>query len=118
MEMLRSSLIAEEGDDVDAFSADPSGENRSLGAPTAGGGRSPGASAGDGGSKCPFTGMVNDARASGDLEWTDEARDRMERIPSFVRPMVQRGIEDHARAKGLTRIDRDVLEAVRRDIGM
>lgn len=106
MEMLRSSLITEDGD-----GAAPAPE--SAPAPEA-----DRASSGDGASKCPFTGMVNEAMTSGDLEWTDEARERMERIPSFVRPMVQRGIENHARAKGLTRIDRGVLEAVRKDMGM
>lgn len=109
MEMLRSSLITEDGDARATDLSQPEPARRPEAEP---------ASSGDGASKCPFTGMVNEAMTSGDLEWTDEARERMERIPSFVRPMVQRGIEDHARAKGLSRIDRGVLEAVRKDIGM
>lgn len=109
MEMLRSSLITEDGDAATEDSSKPDSTPRPA---------AERASSGDGASKCPFTGMVNEAMEGDELEWTDEARERMERIPSFVRPMVQRGIEDHARAKGLTRIDRGVLEAVRKDIGM
>lgn len=124
MEMLRSTLLVEEGDGAEAGNAGTAGTAHSGGSAGASPGASPSmsaddrTSAGDGASKCPFTGTVNEALSTGDLEWTDEARERMERIPSFVRPMVQRGIEDHARAKGLRRIDRDVLDAVRKDIGM
>jgi hypothetical protein len=71
------------------------------------------------GGKCPFTGVVADAMAAGSgPNWTDAARARMERIPAFVRPMVQRGIEDIARRDGLAVIDEDVLARMRAELGM
>lgn len=127
MEMLRSSLITDD-EESHAPPAPSSGRTShdASHAPAAEAGHSvetarsveAGPEQGESTSKCPFTGMVNEAMSATELEWSDEARERMERIPVFVRPMVQRGIEDHARAKGLTRIDGDVLAAVRGEIGM
>ncbi|MGA7306502.1 MAG: PCP reductase family protein [Rhodothermales bacterium] len=71
-----------------------------------------------GGSKCPFTGAVKEALASGDIAWTDGALERLERIPSFVRPMVKRGIEDHAREQGIREINEEVMAEVRTTFGM
>ena len=71
------------------------------------------------GGKCPFTGMVNDAfEQQSDLRWTPEAEARLERIPSMVRSMVRRSIEQHARDEGLTEIDATVLDAVKGGMGM
>lgn len=68
---------------------------------------------------CPFSGMVApQIEAASGLTWTAEAEARMERIPSFVRPMVQKGIEDMARAEGATEIDRALLERARAQMGM
>ncbi len=68
---------------------------------------------------CPFSGMVApQIEAASELTWTPEAQARMERIPSFIRPMVQKGIEDVARAEGTTHIDESVLERVRGQMGM
>ncbi|NNF03927.1 MAG: hypothetical protein HKN17_05635 [Rhodothermales bacterium] len=110
MEMLRSSLITEDEPTLESPEDGAAPEPSPIEATRP--------AAGEGASKCPFTGMVNDAMSATRLEWTDEARERMERIPDFVRPMVQRSIEDHAEARGLTRIDRAVLDAVRGEIGM
>lgn len=86
---------------------------------------------------CPFSEMVtgsmgasHDAGSNGgnvdaslpakekkELRWTAEARHRMERIPSFVRPMVERGIEDYARANAITLVDEDILQDVRQRFG-
>lgn len=73
-------------------------------------------------SKCPFTGMVQDqmlnqAEMSGP-KWTPEAEERMAQIPSFVRPMVQKGIEDHARTNKCPVIDGSVIDSVRESMGM
>ncbi len=68
---------------------------------------------------CPFSGMIApQIEAASELTWTAEAQARMERIPSFIRPMVQKGIEDVARAEGTTHIDESVLERVRGQMGM
>ena len=60
-------------------------------------------SSGEGG--CPFSSMVaqmgggesKQAETSTDLTWTAEAEDRVEKIPSFMRPMIKMGIENYAR---------------------
>jgi len=67
-------------------------------------------------SGCPFTEIVNEA--SDELRWTEGARSRMERIPSFVRPMVERGIEDVARRDGFDVVDEEVIARVRSEFGM
>ena len=94
--------------------------------------------------KCPFAGVVGEmfgdnaaatqpsdaqnadtestqadgAAASGAILWTPEARERIERIPRFVRPMVVAGVEEHARQHGHTSITPEVLDRVRSDMGM
>jgi hypothetical protein len=79
----------------------------------------PAAKAADDGPGCPFSGMVApQIEAASELTWTPEAQARMERIPSFIRPMVQKGIEDVVRAEGTTHIDESVLERVRGQMGM
>jgi hypothetical protein len=66
-------------------------------------------------SKCPFTGMVNDAYANiaKKIVWTSEAETRLSRIPEFVRPMVKKSIEQHARDKGFTEINVSVMEELK-----
>ena len=76
---------------------------------------------------CPFSQMVagstgtsEDTSGSSDesaLSWTPEAEARMERIPSFVRPMVERGIEDYAKANHATLVDEEMLKIVREKFG-
>ncbi|HUF10866.1 MAG TPA: PCP reductase family protein [Rhodothermales bacterium] len=76
-------------------------------------------SEGSAGGKCPFTGAVKEAFAAGeDVVWTEAARERLERIPEFVRPMVKRGIEQHARDQGIARITEEVMADVRTTLGM
>lgn len=70
-------------------------------------------------SKCPFTGMVNDAfEEKASIQWTEAARKRMERIPDFARPMVMKGVEDAAREQGLQQVTESVLDDVRERFGM
>jgi len=47
------------------------------------------------------------------LPWTPEARSRMARVPSFVRGVVTRRIEDFARRRGYPTIDTRVMAEVR-----
>ncbi len=70
-------------------------------------------------SKCPFTGMVNEAFAQKEpLRWTEGARLRMEKIPEFARRMVMKGVEDAAKASGLDEVTETVLDDVRGQFGM
>ena len=71
------------------------------------------------GSKCPFTGAVADAfEASGEIVWTQEAEERLGRIPPFARSMAKQGIERHARERGYKEISDAVMEEVRDQFAM
>lgn len=48
------------------------------------------------------------------LAWTPEAEARMRRIPSFVRGVVMRRVEAHARREGHSEVTLELLKAVRR----
>ena len=79
----------------------------------------------EGASKCPFTGMVNDAPAAveeftsdGGFPWSDEARERMSSVPEFVKPMVESGIEKFAKDRGYTEISASVLDEAKGFFGM
>jgi AdoMet-dependent heme synthase len=51
-----------------------------------------------------------------ELAWSDEARQRVERIPSFVRGVVSKRVEDYARRNGHAEVTTDLLDAIRRDM--
>lgn len=73
------------------------------------------------GSKCPFTGVVADAyekHGAGEIKWTEEARARIDRVPSFAQPFVTKGVEMHAREHGYTEIDEAVVDEVKSRFGM
>jgi hypothetical protein len=79
------------------------------------------------GSACPFTGIVRALESEGEegatreaaaatpsgVEWSDDARERLARLPDLVRSFVQEGIERFARERGLGRIDGRVLDEAR-----
>jgi hypothetical protein len=72
-------------------------------------------------SKCPFTDVVSDALAKQNLTgiaWTKEAEERLNRIPSFIRPMAKKGIEQYAGENGFSQIDNEVMDAVKDMYGM
>jgi hypothetical protein len=72
-------------------------------------------------SKCPFTDVVSDAftkQESKNTFWTKEAEERLKRIPSFIRPMAKRGIEQYAAENGYSQIDKEVMDAVKDRYGM
>jgi len=98
MEMVRNSLA--QSRDATAPSTDESGE-----------------------SKCPFTGMVEDAFAKNPdkvdkLVWTKEAEERIANVPSFAKPMVRKGVEMHALENGYTEINDSVMDEVKGRFGM
>jgi radical SAM protein with 4Fe4S-binding SPASM domain len=51
-----------------------------------------------------------------ELEWDDDARARMDRIPSFVRGVVTRRVEAFARERGIGRVTAGTLDEVRRSL--
>ena len=72
------------------------------------------------GGKCPFTSVISEAyqEESAPTEttgpvWTPEALERLERIPSFVRPMAKMGIESFATENGHDEITGEVMDAAR-----
>ena len=50
------------------------------------------------------------------LAWTPEARQRLERIPSFVRGVVTSRVEEFARKRGYPAVDLEVMAEVRRSM--
>jgi len=50
-----------------------------------------------------------------ELNWTDEAVERMKNVPFFVRKSVVRGIENYAKDKGLTEVDDEVVSRARQE---
>ena len=52
--------------------------------------------------------------AESGLSWSPAARERLQRIPSFVRGVVVRRIEDFARSRGLTSVTPELLGEIRR----
>jgi DNA-directed RNA polymerase subunit RPC12/RpoP len=68
---------------------------------------------------CPFAATLNEAapQTSG-LPWTPEAAARIERIPSFIRPMARKAVERLAEAKGYSTITEAVMDEARGAFGM
>lgn len=50
--------------------------------------------------------------------WTDEALARLENVPPFVRPMARRGIEEMAREKHYSTINKKVMDEAKELFGM
>ena len=79
--------------------------------------RPEGASTGPG---CPFAGMIaaEEAQGQSGMAWSGEAEARVERIPSFIRPMARKAIERHAAGKGDSTITEAVMDEARAALGM
>jgi len=70
---------------------------------------------------CPFAAMVNEvepAAVPSGVVWTPEAEARVERVPSFIRPMARRAIERFAAEHGYSTIDETVMDQARSAFGM
>jgi len=52
------------------------------------------------------------------LPWSEDADQRLQRVPDFVRPMVRESIERHAREYGLGEVTLQVMDEVRAKMGM
>jgi hypothetical protein len=44
---------------------------------------------------------IQETVADEEVEWTPEARVRLERIPVFLRPLIERRLEERARGEGM-----------------
>ena len=69
---------------------------------------------------CPFAAVVNEGAnvTPATVPWTTEAEARVERIPSFIRPMARRAIERFAAEHGYATIDETVMDEARGAFGM
>ena len=69
---------------------------------------------------CPFSAVVAQmgltssgevkAGTASEFEWTPDALERLEKTPSFVRPMIKGGIEAYARKHGYKKITLQVMD--------
>ena len=74
-------------------------------------------------SGCPFSAMVAEmgltsgSKPTGttDFTWTADAKERLERLPSFVKPMVQSSVEAYARKHGFKTINLQVMDDSKND---
>ena len=69
---------------------------------------------------CPFGAMLNEQANDGaaGVTWSAEAEARVERIPSFIRPMARKAIERFAEAQGHPVITEAVMDEARGALGM
>ena len=68
---------------------------------------------------CPFGAMLNEQSGEAALvSWSAEAEARVERIPSFIRPMARKAIERFAEAQGHPIITEAVMDEARGALGM
>jgi proto-chlorophyllide reductase subunit len=72
-------------------------------------------------SGCPFADMFGQAEpveSPAGMQWSDTATVRLDRIPSFIRPMVQRAIERYAIEQGYQLITDVIMDEARLKLGM
>jgi len=72
-----------------------------------------------GGGGCPFSSVLSSMQSGTSIKvkWSQEALERMERIPDFIRPMVKSGIEVYAASKGYQIITPAVIEESKSAMG-
>ena len=54
----------------------------------------------------------------GRIVWSEDARERLGHVPSFVRGMVKRIYADYARERGITEITPAVMDTARSELGL
>jgi DNA-directed RNA polymerase subunit RPC12/RpoP len=72
---------------------------------------------------CPFAAALGDdatstAPAPSGVTWEPGAEARLERVPSFIRPMARRSIERYAEGKGYRIVTDEVMDEARAVFGM
>ncbi len=63
------------------------------------------------GSTGTFEGTSEGAKGIVALQWSPEAQERLERVPSFMRPMIQMGVEGYAQRIGASLITPEIMDA-------
>jgi hypothetical protein len=71
-----------------------------------------------GGRENAFADEAPAANAGGRPTWDDAARERLARVPSFVRGMVQRIYADYAAERKIAVITPEVMDTARRELGL
>ncbi len=78
-------------------------------------------------SGCPFTAVVaemgltssgkpaNGGPGTSEFTWTADAKEKLDRLPSFVKPMVQGSVEAYARKHGFKTINLQVMDDSKND---
>ncbi len=59
-----------------------------------------------------------DEKGPARVVWTDDALDRLDRVPSFVRGMVKRIYTDYAREQDIAEITPEIMDRARTDLGL
>ena len=62
--------------------------------------------------------VVNETPDESPLQWTEDAEQRLAPIPTFMRPIVKKAIESHARSRGLETITDDVVTEAKTSHGV
>lgn len=62
--------------------------------------------------------VVNERPDEQPLAWTQEARERLERVPAFMRPMVRKAIESYARSRGLRQVTGEIVSMAKKSHGV
>ena len=52
------------------------------------------------------------------LPWSEDADQRLQLVPNFIRPMVRESIERHARERGCREITCELMDEVKPSVGM
>lgn len=55
------------------------------------------------------------AEESAEITWTPEAKARLEKAPVFIRPMIKKGVEKKAKARGLTEITEELMDEAKKE---
>jgi hypothetical protein len=69
---------------------------------------------------CPFAAMIGSTGTdtAAPVAWTEDAAGRLERIPTFIRPMARQAIERFARERGYGTVTDEVMDQARDFMGM
>lgn len=62
--------------------------------------------------------LVRERLVESRLLWTEEAEQRLARVPEFVRPMARASIERYAQERGYGEVTLEVMDEARTRIGM
>jgi len=61
---------------------------------------------------------LKDSVSEDGIEWTQEAKDRIQKVPFFVRGMAKKTVLGFAKEKGIKVIDGALMDEVREKVGM